>query len=43
MELKSILEGINKRLEDAEEWINLLEDGVMESNQAEQPKDESIL
>ena len=29
-EMKNTLEGINSRLEDAEEWINSLEDKVVE-------------
>ena len=36
------LEGINSRLEDAEEQISDLEDRVMESNQAEQQKGKGI-
>ena len=36
IEIKNTLDGINSRLEEAEEWIGDLEDRVMESNQAEQ-------
>jgi len=33
--MKNTLAGINSRLEDAEEWISRLEDGVVEIIQAE--------
>ena len=37
-EIKNILEGINSRLDDTEEWISELEDRVVEIIQAEQEK-----
>jgi len=37
-EMKNILNGINNILKEAEEWIGDLEDKVMESNQAEQER-----
>lgn len=40
--IKNTLEGINNRLEDPEEWINNLEDTVMERNQAETQKEKRI-
>lgn len=41
--MKNILEGINRRSDDAEEWINKLEDMAMESNKAEQQKGKKVL
>lgn len=38
--LKNTLEGTSSRLEEMEEWISDLEDRMMESNQAEQQKEE---
>ena len=37
-EMKNILEGIHSRLNDTEEWISKLGDGVVESTDAEQKK-----
>lgn len=34
-DIKNILEGINSRLENAEEWISDQEDRVMDSNQGD--------
>ena len=42
-EIKNTLDGINSNLEEAEEWINDLEDRVMEINQAEQMKEKIII
>ena len=39
VEIKNTLNGINSRLEEAEEQISNLEDRVMESNQAEQGRE----
>lgn len=36
--MKYTIEGMNRRLEEAEEWISELEDRVVESNQAEEQK-----
>lgn len=41
--MKNKLEGINARLEDAEEWISDQEDRVMGSNQAEEQKEKKNL
>ena len=38
-EIKSTLEGINSRLDDTEEWINKLEERVVEITEAEQKKE----
>ena len=35
-EIRNMLDGMNSRLEEAEEWINDLEDRVMKSNQGKQ-------
>lgn len=40
--IKNTLERMNKRLEDAEEWISDLEDNIMKSIQAEQPKEKVL-
>ena len=37
-----MLEGINSRLQNAEEWINELEYSVMESSQAEQQEKKKV-
>ena len=37
-EMKSTLEGINSRLDEAEDWINHLEDKIAENIQSEQQK-----
>ena len=37
-EIKNKLDGINRRLEEAEEWVSDLEDRMMESNQSEQER-----
>lgn len=37
--MKNTLDGINSRLENEEEWINHLEDGVVEIIQDEQQKE----
>ena len=36
--MRNTLDGMNSRLEESEEWINDLENRVMESNQAEQKR-----
>lgn len=41
--MKNKLEGINARLEDAEEWISDQEDRVMGSNQAEEQKEKRTI
>ena len=41
-EVKNTVEIINCRLEDAEEWINDLEDKVMENTLAQQQKEKRI-
>lgn len=38
-----MLDGMNSKLEEAEEWINDLEYRVMESNQAEQKREKRIM
>lgn len=38
-EIKNTLYGISSRIDEAEKWINGLEDRVMDSNQAEQRKE----
>lgn len=40
--IKNTLERMNKRLEDAEEWISDLEDNIMKSIQAEQLKEKVL-
>ena len=40
-ETKNTQAGINSRLEEAKEWISNLEDRVMESNQAEQEREQN--
>ena len=35
-EMTNTLEGINSRLDDTEEWISELEDGIVEITKAEQ-------
>ena len=37
--MKNTLEGINSRLDDTEEWIRELEDGIVEITKAEQKKE----
>ena len=37
--MKNTLEGINSRLDDTEEWIRELEDGIMKMTKAEQKKE----
>ena len=39
MQIKNILNGINSRLEEAEEQIGDMEDKVMENHQAEQEEE----
>ena len=41
--MKNIIDGMNSRLEEAEEQINDLEDRVTESNQAEQKSENGIM
>ena len=42
IEIKNALDGINSRIKEAEEQINDLEDRVMESNQAEEIREEKL-
>lgn len=37
--MKNIQEGINSRLDDAEEWISDLEDRVLKNTQCEEKKE----
>lgn len=41
-ETNNTLEGINRGLREAEEWVSNLEDRIMESNQAEHQKEKRI-
>ena len=41
-EMKNILEGINRRITEAEEWISDLEDGMVEVITAEQNKEKRM-
>ena len=41
--MKNTLERINGRLDDTEEWISDLKDGVLEITQSEQQKEKRIL
>jgi len=42
-EIKNTLDGMNSRLEEAEEWISDLEDRLVGSNQAEQVREKKIM
>ena len=42
-EIRNLSDGMNSRLEEAEEWISDPEDSVMESNQALQKKEKIIM
>ena len=41
-EMKNILEGINRRITEAEEWISDLEDGMVEFTAMEQNKEKRM-
>ena len=42
-EIKNTLDGMNSRLREAEEWINVLEDTAVETNQAERVRENIIM
>lgn len=39
-DIKNMLDAMNSRMEEAEEWISDLQDKIMESNEAEQREEE---
>lgn len=40
--MKNVLQGIKNRLDDTEEWISDLEDGIVEITQVKEPKEKRI-
>ena len=41
-EIKSCLEGTNSRITEAEDWISLVKDRIVEINEAERKKEKKI-
>ena len=41
--IRNMLDMMNSSLEETEEWLNDLEDKVMESNEAEQKREQRIM